>query len=111
MCSLLQERSISELLGVCTSGLSALESHSNRAHQRRVRDNDRRDDDCRINHCPFDFPREFVGTFHLEADDEDVATIQELLYGLDALIRVHLWKEDELVLHPLASSAPPTSDA
>lgn len=38
-----------------------------------------------------------------EADEEDVATLQELLYGLDALIRVHLWKEDELLVHPLSS--------
>ncbi len=44
-----------------------------------------------------------------EADEEDVATIQELLYGLDALIRVHLWKEDELMVRPLASSAWPAS--
>lgn len=44
-----------------------------------------------------------------EADDEDVGTLQELLYGLDALIRVHLWKEDELMLHPLESSAWPAS--
>jgi iron-sulfur cluster repair protein YtfE (RIC family) len=29
--------------------------------------------------------------------------LQELLYGLDALIRVHLWKEDELYLHMLES--------
>jgi hemerythrin-like domain-containing protein len=46
-----------------------------------------------------------------EADEQDVATIQELLYGLDALIRVHLWKEDELMLHPLASSTWPASGA
>ena len=46
-----------------------------------------------------------------EADDEDVATLQELLYGLDALIRVHLWKEDELLVHPLDSSTWPASGA
>jgi len=46
-----------------------------------------------------------------EADEEDVATIQELLYGLDALIRVHLWKEDELMVHPLGSSTWPASGA
>jgi hypothetical protein len=39
-----------------------------------------------------------------EAEDEDVETLQELLYGLDALIRVHLWKEDELTVRPLSSS-------
>jgi hypothetical protein len=31
-----------------------------------------------------------------ETDPEDVARLQELLYGLYALIRVHLWKEAEL---------------
>ena len=46
-----------------------------------------------------------------EADDEDVATLQELLYGLDALIRVHLWKEDELMVSPLDSSTWPASGA
>jgi Hemerythrin HHE cation binding domain len=46
-----------------------------------------------------------------EADEEDVATLQELLYGLDALIRVHLWKEDELMLAPLSSHTWPASGA
>ena len=46
-----------------------------------------------------------------EADDEDVPTLQELLYGLDALIRVHLWKEDELFVKPLSSSSWPASGA
>jgi iron-sulfur cluster repair protein YtfE (RIC family) len=46
-----------------------------------------------------------------EAADEDVETLQELLYGLDALIRVHLWKEDELTLRPLRSSTWPASGA
>jgi hemerythrin-like domain-containing protein len=46
-----------------------------------------------------------------EADERDVATLQELLYGLDALIRVHLWKEDELMVHPLDSSTWPASGA
>jgi hemerythrin-like domain-containing protein len=46
-----------------------------------------------------------------EADDDDVATLQELLYGLDALIRVHLWKEDELMVSPLDSSTWPASGA
>ena len=40
-----------------------------------------------------------------EVDEEDAETIQELLYGLDALIRVHLWKEDELYLAPLTASS------
>ena len=46
-----------------------------------------------------------------EADADDVETLQELLYGLDALIRVHLWKEDELYVKPLGSSAWPASGA
>ena len=46
-----------------------------------------------------------------EADEDDIAILQELLYGLDALIRVHLWKEDELMVHPLASSTWPASGA
>ena len=46
-----------------------------------------------------------------DADEEDVAILQELLYGLDALIRVHLWKEDELLVHPLGSSTWPASGA
>ena len=45
------------------------------------------------------------------ADEDDVETLQELLYGLDALIRVHLWKEDELFVKPLASSTWPASGA
>jgi hypothetical protein len=43
------------------------------------------------------------------ADDNDVETLQELLYGLDALIRVHLWKEDELFVKPLGVSTWPAS--
>jgi iron-sulfur cluster repair protein YtfE (RIC family) len=45
------------------------------------------------------------------ADEDDVETLQELLYGLDALIRVHLWKEDELFVKPLGSSTWPASGA
>jgi hemerythrin-like domain-containing protein len=44
-----------------------------------------------------------------EADEDDVPLLQELLYGLDALIRVHLWKEDELYVKPLASSSWPAA--
>ncbi|HUJ55560.1 MAG TPA: hemerythrin domain-containing protein [Gaiellaceae bacterium] len=47
----------------------------------------------------------------VEAANEDVATLQELLYGLDALIRVHLWKEDELLVRPLDSPTWPASGA
>lgn len=36
-------------------------------------------------------------------DITDTVLLQQLLYGLDALIRVHLWKEDELFLAPLES--------
>ena len=36
-------------------------------------------------------------------DITETALLQQLLYGLDALIRVHLWKEDELFLAPLES--------
>jgi iron-sulfur cluster repair protein YtfE (RIC family) len=46
-----------------------------------------------------------------EAETEDVETLQELLYGLDAIIRVHLWKEDELAVRPLRSSTWPASGA
>ncbi len=46
-----------------------------------------------------------------EADEDDVDTLRELLYGLDALIRVHIWKEDELLVRPLDSSTWPASGA
>jgi hemerythrin-like domain-containing protein len=46
-----------------------------------------------------------------EAEAEDVEMLQELLYGLDALIRVHLWKEDELTVRPLRSATWPASGA
>lgn len=46
-----------------------------------------------------------------EADEDDVPWLQELLYGLDALIRVHLWKEDELYVKPLGSGTWPASGA
>ena len=41
------------------------------------------------------------------ADLTDAAEMQQLLYGLDALIRVHLWKENELFLASLESPAWP----
>ncbi len=34
------------------------------------------------------------------ADPADVDLLQELLYGLDALVRVHLWRETGLPLRP-----------
>ena len=43
------------------------------------------------------------------ADDADVERLQELLYGLHALIRVHIWKETELFLAALESPAWPVS--
>ena len=33
-----------------------------------------------------------------DADPADAARLQELLYGLHALIKVHFWKEEELYL-------------
>jgi hypothetical protein len=39
-----------------------------------------------------------------EADLRDTDRLQSLLYGLDALIRVHMWKEDELFLGTLESA-------
>jgi iron-sulfur cluster repair protein YtfE (RIC family) len=41
------------------------------------------------------------------ADLADTARLQRLLYGLHALIRVHMWKEDELFLAALDSSSWP----
>ncbi len=40
-------------------------------------------------------------------DPNDVPHVQEALYGLHALIRVHLWKEDELYLKLVDSAAWP----
>jgi len=34
------------------------------------------------------------------ADSNDVDLLQELLYGLDALVRVHLWRETGMPLEP-----------
>jgi hypothetical protein len=34
------------------------------------------------------------------ADPNDVDLLQELLYGMDALVRVHLWRETGLPLQP-----------
>ncbi len=44
---------------------------------------------------------------HIEATHaDDTVRLQQLLYGLDALIRVHVWKEDELFLRALDSTWP-----
>ena len=40
-----------------------------------------------------------------DTDPSDVARLQELLYGLYALVSVHLWKEEELYL-PLVERSP-----
>jgi hypothetical protein len=42
-----------------------------------------------------------------QADIKDTGLLQQLLYGLDALIRVHLWKEDALFLGPIESHSWP----
>jgi hypothetical protein len=44
-----------------------------------------------------------------EADTSDVATLQELLYGVAALMRIHIWKENELYLAPLESTTWPAA--
>jgi hypothetical protein len=43
------------------------------------------------------------------ADIADTDRLQQLLYGLDALIRTHIWKENELFLATLESRAWPGS--
>ena len=48
--------------------------------------------------------RERIGELD-EADPADTARLQELLYGLHALITVHFWKEEEIYL-PLLERAP-----
>jgi hypothetical protein len=40
-------------------------------------------------------------------DVHDTAHIQRLIYGLDALITVHIWKEEELFVRPLESGSWP----
>jgi ribosomal 50S subunit-associated protein YjgA (DUF615 family) len=47
-----------------------------------------------------------------DADAADADRLQRLLYGLDALIRVHMWKEERLFLATLESSDwPPSAGA
>jgi hypothetical protein len=42
-----------------------------------------------------------------EADPADLPLLQQLLYGLDAVLRVHVWKENELYLRGLEAEAWP----
>jgi hypothetical protein len=42
-----------------------------------------------------------------DADVDDTAHVQRLLYGLDALIGVHIWTENELFVRPLESGSWP----
>ncbi|HEY6054656.1 MAG TPA: hemerythrin domain-containing protein, partial [Gaiellaceae bacterium] len=42
-----------------------------------------------------------------EADPADPDRLQELLYGLDALMRVHIWKENALYLPVVEASGWP----
>ena len=51
--------------------------------------------------------RERIGELD-EADPADTARLQELLYGLYALITVHFWKEEEIYL-PLLERATSTA--
>jgi iron-sulfur cluster repair protein YtfE (RIC family) len=42
-----------------------------------------------------------------ETDPADLPRLQQLLYGLDAVLRVHVWKENELYLRGLEAEAWP----
>ena len=44
-----------------------------------------------------------------DADPADPDRLQELLYGLDALMRVHIWKENELYLRAVSGDAWPAA--
>ncbi len=44
-----------------------------------------------------------------EADPSDPDRLQELLYGLDAVMRIHMWKENELYLPVVESAAWPAA--
>jgi hemerythrin HHE cation binding domain-containing protein len=44
-----------------------------------------------------------------DVDVNDTAHVQRLLYALDALITVHIWKENELFVRPLESGSWPTT--
>lgn len=41
-----------------------------------------------------------------DTDPGDVDRLQELLYGIDALVRVHIWRETGLVLEPPEPTVP-----
>jgi iron-sulfur cluster repair protein YtfE (RIC family) len=44
-----------------------------------------------------------------DADPDEPARLQELLYGLHALIEVHTWKEDQLYISALGSPSWPSA--
>jgi iron-sulfur cluster repair protein YtfE (RIC family) len=50
--------------------------------------------------------RDFAASL-AEVDPADLERLQQLLYGLDAVLRVHVWKENELYLRSLESEAWP----
>jgi hemerythrin-like domain-containing protein len=52
--------------------------------------------------------REWIAQIE-EVDVADTNRCQKLLYGLDALISVHVWKENELFLASLGSSSWPAA--
>jgi hypothetical protein len=50
--------------------------------------------------------RDFAASL-ADVDPADLERLQQLLYGLDAVLRVHVWKENELYLRGLESAAWP----
>jgi len=52
--------------------------------------------------------RQWIAALEI-TDRSDAAKLQELLYGLDAIIRVHIWKENELYLPAVGSATWPAS--
>jgi len=52
--------------------------------------------------------RQWIAALEI-TDRSDVTKLQELLYGLDAIIRVHIWKENELYLPAVGSATWPAS--
>jgi hypothetical protein len=52
--------------------------------------------------------RQWIAALEI-TDRSDVTKLQELLYGLDAIIRVHIWKENELYLPAVGSATWPAA--